>query len=204
MEETKRRRYIIRAVLEGEVDVHEEPVPPIPPGVLYQLSEATVFDGTNLIETGIALYDTDKTFSIAMSFDDAAVKPGQSMLYSCTDTNNQQSGSRLLFNNQYIYQGQGTSRTFNVPFEAEANHKIIILHEAGTFVYSGYRKKNDENPGTFSFNGSDPFQPASVQLTIGGRYSGGNVVDGWHGTVRNFTIYDHVLSQEEIDAYLGD
>ena len=28
MEETKRRRYIIRAVLEGEVDVHEEPVSP--------------------------------------------------------------------------------------------------------------------------------------------------------------------------------
>lgn len=30
MEETKRRRFIIRAVLEGEVDVHEEPVPPGP------------------------------------------------------------------------------------------------------------------------------------------------------------------------------
>lgn len=30
MEETKRRRFIIRAVLEGEVDVSEEPVPPVP------------------------------------------------------------------------------------------------------------------------------------------------------------------------------
>jgi len=30
MEETKRRRFIIRAVLEGEVDVQDEPVPPGP------------------------------------------------------------------------------------------------------------------------------------------------------------------------------
>ena len=34
MEETKRRRYIIRAVLEGEVDVSEEPAPP-QPDIIY-------------------------------------------------------------------------------------------------------------------------------------------------------------------------
>ena len=42
MEETKRRRFIIRAVLEGEVDVQDEPVP----GVLYPLTDG-VYETAN-------------------------------------------------------------------------------------------------------------------------------------------------------------
>lgn len=43
MEETKRRRFIIRAVLEGEVDVSEEPTPPQPSVDIFE-GKSILFD----------------------------------------------------------------------------------------------------------------------------------------------------------------
>ena len=54
MEETKRRRFIIRAVLEGEVDVSEEPVSP------YQFVEFIESSGTQYLDTGLNVTEFDK------------------------------------------------------------------------------------------------------------------------------------------------
>ena len=51
MEETKRRRFIIRAVLEGEVDVSEEPQPVLPEG--YTQLQYVEADGRQWINTGV-------------------------------------------------------------------------------------------------------------------------------------------------------
>lgn len=51
MEETKRRRFIIRAVLEGEVDVQEEPGPILPEG--YTRLQYVEADGNQWIDIGL-------------------------------------------------------------------------------------------------------------------------------------------------------
>jgi len=75
MEETKRRRFIIRAVLEGEVDVQEEPQPVIPALFNWNFTDglvdsvqgitATLGEGATISSAGLSLNGTNSQTMLA-------------------------------------------------------------------------------------------------------------------------------------------
>ena len=204
MEETKRRRFIIRAVLEGEVDVHEEPVPPLPPGVLYQLSAPAVLDGTNFIDTGIQLMTQDRDFSIAYEFING-VLPGDSLLIDCSDQYGPQTGLKVRAANGYIMQVQGRNTVMNMNKNEGSHYKAVLWHEAGTFKYQN-RKREEAESGGWTANITstvDPFAPSDKNLTIGAASYNEAHDQKWKGTIVQFTVYDHVLTSSEIEEFIA-
>lgn len=201
MEETKRRRFIIRAVLEGEVDVQEEPVTP---GVLYQLSASTVLDGTNFIDTGLQLMDQDRDFSIAYEFINGAL-PSDSLLFDCSDQYGNQTGIKVRAANGYLMQVQRSNGNLNMA-KTEGNHyKAVLFHEAGSFTYKNRKRESGEGSGwTATISGTvNPFAPSDKNLTIGAASYNSAHDQKWKGTIVQFTVYDHVLTNEEIEDFIA-
>lgn len=204
MEETKRRRFIIRAVLEGEVDVHEEPVPPLPPGVLYQLSAPVVLDGTNFIDTSIQLMTQDRDFSIAYEFING-VLPGDSLLIDCSDQYGNQTGLKVRVVNSYLMQLQGKNANLNMDKNEDSHYKAVLYHQAGSFTYKNRKRKSTESQGWTATIGStaDPFASSDKNLTIGAASYNEAHDQKWKGTVVQFIVYDHVLTNEEIEEFIA-
>ena len=204
MEETKRRRFIIRAVLEGEVDVHEEPVPPLPPGVLYQLSAPAVLDGTNFIDTGLQLMTQDRDFSIAYEFING-VLPGDSLLFDCSDQYGNQTGLKVRAANGYIMQLQGSNSVMNMVKDEDSHYKAVLYHQAGSFKYQNRKRKSTESGGwTATIAGTvDPFAPSDNNLMIGASSYQDPPAQNWKGTMVQFIVYDHVLTAAEIEDFIA-
>lgn len=201
MEETKRRRFIIRAVLEGEVDVHEEPVPPLPPGVLYQLPGELVLDGTNYVDTGLQFYAADRSYTFAFSFTTGELV-NDMLLFNCTDAFNNNTGLMLrYYNNNHILMGQKKNIVTTVPGTEGITYKMVVHHAADdTHTYVSRVTGNDLRGNNFN---SDGFYPSSNNLVIGGMLVSGQYQHLWKGTIHDFTIYDHDFTAAEITEYLG-
>lgn len=186
---------------EEEPDVPLEPDAPQTDPV-YVLPSATTFDKTGVVDTGYALADKDRDWTIISDISGNAgygvaswglgLKIGQwsrsAWAWYCGFTN----GSGYTVGNDVQI------RTGNAN-----NLKSVLTH-----------KKGEETLTCYYVSDSALASGISSQITyssiVGSSYTvqiGGVQGDGyeslWAGTVNDFKIYNRVLTEEEIKAYLG-
>lgn len=173
-------------------------------GILYQLAEPTTFNGTSdYIDTGVKLLESDIDHSIVFS---AVAGTGNgtdaTILHCMTEIVPYPGYSFARQGNGMLYKLgiPGAEIITSVPHD-NATFKVVITHikDSSTvtmkILYNGEVEtytKNNLNYVTVPQN----FLIGCYQKTDGarGRY--------WNGTINDFRIYNRVLSDEEISAYL--
>ena len=173
------------------------------PEILYQLPSATVFDGTNNIDTGVSLLSTDSDWTIV------------------ADLESQETGSEEwafhTINRNSPWEQFGLARTtakvWRVNFGTTQQHqltslgstchniKIAITHATGNnYVDIKAIDKDGNYSGVYSgqcIYGSSPVFDGNIVI-------GSSMEDKkyWNGVANDFKIYSRVLSDDEISAYL--
>ncbi len=172
----------------GEEPESTEPV--------YQLAEATAFDGSagNTYDTGYALFDgEDKAYSIAFEVTVTSVS-SNGTIWGCNGSNNW----HLRFEKKGGYYNSISycaGSQANITNGAITNLKMVITRNAGEdpTVYvlkSGAVEMAAARKGT-------PYHPNNSDVTI--IFGGTDAV----GTMHDFKVYDRVLTEAEINTYLG-
>ena len=177
--------------------------------ILYQISTPTTFDGTNVIDTKVKLLDEDKDWSIVIDLSIANPMSYQmaSYIYRVFDSepNNvimgltcYSNGARYSFG---LNTGVAIGNTIWVGEKAGNTHKGVLTHTAGTTVaVANYYQTNvagrSETGKDVEINASAyPQYDITVEL--------GAIGDGGAVNVNDFKIYNRVLTDDEISAYLN-
>lgn len=183
----------------GEVEPDE------PAELWYSLPEETVFDGTNSVDTGIALLTNDNDFSMAFSFtgDGTNLNTYGTLLHCMTETS-PYPGISVQCDNatgyaSYWYGGQGVVQSQTKLSEGVKN-KVVLTHEAGSDVMNLYF--SDGTSTTTNKINSYTQVPQNLLL---GSYQTATGAKGryWKGTMHDFALYSGVLSANEISAYFN-
>lgn len=173
--------------------------------ILYSLGTPTTFNGTSdFIDTQIKLMNVDSDFTVIFTATNGSVNSLAPIFHCMTESSGypglacQASGGFYgiggIYNSLSMTECPSTSGTTN---------KIVIRHTLGTLNYivdsatDGTRKAQTVLSNT-AFRSSDKnLLIGCYQTTSGtkGRY--------WNGTVNDFTIYGSVLSDDDVDEYLG-
>lgn len=169
---------------------YEEPESAEP---VYQLAEETTFDGTTSIDTGYALFDTDRDWTICVdvTFNDYGGNvfelpySGHSAQTPAVGLNRYAGGYiRLL-----LY-----GLTNQIPNAASV--KLVITRKAGMvntkYATAHYATENTVTTLTCKANREFIAIP-DVTLKVG----------GFKGTIRDLKIYEQILGETEIADYLG-
>lgn len=172
--------------------------------ILYELPSTTTFDGTNSITTEAMLSDSDKDYSIVTEFsvDSANLGKGKlidaykgSTMVGTTISVGKQSGYnkvKVMCNNKTVssqsaFLGEGSNTVKLVVVRTASDNKVIMNAKV-----NGVRDNGDSGIGLVSAtaNGAHTYV-----VKIG--------TDGFVGIVNELKIYNRVLTDEEIEAYLA-
>lgn len=180
-----------------------EPVGPL----LYSLENRTVVDG-EVIDTGVAPLRAGENMTIL--FDMTVTKNPTSKEESCYYF--------LLFVNSRTYfsvrkPGQWNNQIRTVAFNtsdddnncqimttAAGRKRIVITHEANTNQVTAIGKQNAGTATVKTVIGRDAFSPTTETLKIGAPGTRQGLPPG---TINLAQVYNTILSQEEIDAFLA-
>lgn len=167
--------------------------------LLYSLPEETVFDGTNYIDTGSNLLaDEDKDFTVLIDFTGAAPNTAASAIFH--NLIEQSPWDGISFNiNMGVYRlSIGTNHINTIISQNDVSrHKIVIAHQQGTNIYT-VNADGTEQSKEITLNYIDQ------TLILGGiKKTNGTVDKFWKGTLYDFKIYNRVLTDEEINSFLG-
>ena len=180
-------------------------------GVLYNLESPTVFDGTNFIDTGVCARDTDKNLTIFISYNGKTGVPGQaqvcvmhSMLESngypglSIDTVDRHYRIGTYGNNYYLLDDSNNMIDYA---ECSGEQKVCIRITSGSNIINiKYKiegktasvKTKDITMNANTFNNTILLGAYRDSSDVKGRY--------WSGTINSFTVYDRVLTDEEVNA----
>lgn len=202
-QDTNNIQQIRQFVVERYVycDKYFEDLTPKESNVVYQLPATTVFDGTNYIDTGIKLFDTDKDFSLFLHYKGSEnntsvlnkhvvmhcmyeAMPYDGIVYQIVD------GKYSLNYNQW--------RGLKYQYNDVSEHKLIIVHEAGT-KYASVLYDDGQKTTTFSDEGSN----FEYTLLLGCFQSLAGVKGRfWHGTIYDCKVWNSVLPDAEIEELM--
>ena len=175
----------------------------------YELATATVFDGSSdYIDTDYILTNQDKDFTIALEFEpDSGIAAGATLF----DTSHNGSGA---FNFMLQANGSGNYRgsivTSGVTLFAKSNlttnAKVVFTHAVGesdiNWSYSLDGGSKQTGVITLSNFGSNSNYLSTTQhLIIGARYN--KTERFFKGTIKQFIVYEDVISESAINAFLG-
>lgn len=159
---------------------------------VYRLAEATTFDGTNTVDTGYALCENYKAFTVVVDFT-STTKSGS--VFGCDKNASYGVGVKCQSGYYWsVYWGSDVNKDVN---NASNGVKYVITHEVNSNIAKAYYIYKDAL--------------TTQELTIHERNYNSNmnftntVILGNHftGIINDFKIYESVLSQEEINAYVG-
>ena len=178
---------------------YEEPDEPSTIEPVYQLAEPLTFDGTTeRYNTGFALFEgEDDGCSIVMEFSTGDT-PINSVLFQCTNGSN-------YYLRCYSYAGAGGNFVVNTCLGNYANigcgknvnnYKVVITKGAGSDEHYNVHYVSDGAITTTTATRGTGTYPANLtnKLTFG--------YDAFVGTIHDFKVYDVVLTEEQINAYL--
>lgn len=177
------------------------------PTPVYELPSATVFDGTNYIDSGVKLLATDHDYTICFDVTDSYGTGGSSYWVFDGSHNANMGFSFVMWRSNYW-----TSFTLinasNIVNTASANRmKVVLTHAKGEDSVNVYWVKNNEttkNTNTVTYNGittNQHYISSTQTIIVGAKYDGTNIA---HCTMHDFKIYDSdVLDESVINAYLG-
>lgn len=175
--------------------------------VLYELPQATTFDGTKAtcIDTGVALFDEDKDWSIVVDME--TISGGQFSLYgkifSVNDNNNYPYLTAPVNNNPRVYYF-GSYATFGssvwVGEKTGNTMKCVVTHIAESGVVNVCADMTDvAGKSHDNVTGTTPvatFTALTDNVELGNR-------SGFSFKTNDFKIYSRVLTDDEISAYLA-
>ena len=178
--------------------------------ILYQLSEPTTFNGTSdYIDTGVQLAVEDVDFSIVF---DASAGSGnkynyQSTIFHCMlEDSAFYPGYSFGANwNSDFYKASMGSKIYitDIPVSGATDFKVAITHKAGEndinlkYLYGGNVKTQTSTSGSATLRSTE-----SILLLGAYQSSSGTKGRFWKGTLNDFKVYNHVLTDDEIAAYL--
>lgn len=166
--------------------------------VLYELEEPTTLTGTTAIDTNVALFDKDKTWSMAIGFVPTSLDRTCSLFcLNYDDDNYMKFGT--YYNNKFIKSsakfGGNWGMDVKVPTEVGAETKLVVMYDGTTI--DCYYMENGSVTKTPLKGAANNMVTNNTTLVIGRETS------GFQGTVNAFTIYEGVLNAEEINSFLG-
>ena len=172
----------------------------------YLLDEASSFNGTNYIDTGVQLFDTDKGFTIYLDFKGGSDNALQNALLHCMNESYPWPGINLTVGNSAYkidYMG-GSTETNPLPINNNdtGQHKLFITKTSGTNAINIYV---DGVELTQTLNGTMAFITMTQNLLIGA-YQDSNGTKGrfWKGTVNRCAVWiDKVLNANEMSEVLS-
>lgn len=181
--------------------------------ILYSLSAETTFSGQNseVIDTGLKLFETNRDFSIVLSADgeaSGAMKP----IYACMQTSSpypgielytyDNSGSIILRQALQGMSGSTDNGAYNTAVDASAGYSIkyVLTYDSTAQKFSFFLLYNDTVTKWTVTNNVGTMALDSV-LYLGG-FKGIESMS-WSGVLHDFTVYGKTLSDSEVAAYLG-
>ena len=184
-------------------------------GVLYNLESPTVFDGTNFIDTGVCARDTDKNLTIFISYNGEIVAhenvqhcvmhamlessgyPGLSIDTTLEDQ--YRIGTRN--GNYYLLDDEGNPMKCT---NCSNEQKVCIRITSGSNRINIKYKIEGKNASVKTINGTMSTNTFNNTILLGA-YRDVSDVKGryWKGTINSFTVYDKVLTDEEVNALFG-
>ena len=184
------------------------------PGLIYSLEQPTVFDGTNSIDTGIQLFNENRSFTILLDVVNGAI-PNQNAtmtLVHCMHEQQPYYGICIQnrVNNSYTNEihipgMNGTNKLDinNVTTEG-LRVKFAQVYNADTKNTTVYTLASNNSIKKQSKNYSSiTFSPIQESLLIGSHQDAtGTKGRFWKGTVNQADIYNKALSEDEITAFM--
>lgn len=173
--------------------------------LLYSLPEETVFDGsTTAIDTGIRLLENDEDYTILGNVTNETNQNNNNVpIFGCMEKNSPWWGIKLQINNNTGYiQLAGYGNQINVLSVDATNFKFVVTHKKGeNKAIINIVSSADGINNTYTTGSSTKSIDATLQL-------GANDVDTtpsahWKGTIHEFEVYQGVLTDEEINSFLG-
>lgn len=174
--------------------------------LLYSLPEPKTFNGTSdYIDTGINLFDEPKDFTILADIEIDSSNGVTATVFHCMNESSpypglslQQAGTNTT--GGYMFGGyiQGASRQFaNMPY---TTNKFAVTCSNGCIKQISYMR-DEVVTKTFT----DTTYPEVSNNLLLGCYQNNSGTKGryWKGTISEFKVYDSVLSNDEINAFLN-
>lgn len=179
----------------------EEPSEPTAP--VYKLASATTFDETNYVDTGYVLNDVDKDWSILVDFTPTNAHGGA--VFNASKNGNN-FGVRMYGHGGGINVGAGSKSTpVSLASYDSCNYKMIITHEKDSNILniaSINEKINFSNKQELNVDYSNQHNIGNTATLKLGKnsYADSNY---FKGTIHQFEIHERVLTDEEIDTFIG-
>lgn len=173
-------------------------------GVLYELPEATTFNGTSdYIDTGIKLADENKEFTIKLSV--TAGSPNSTanvtIFHSMHEAAPYYGYGLMGRNGKYMVVGDTKEQTTTIPV-ANSSFKMVMTHMAGT---SGYYLAYMYDGTITTYNVTGTFGIAAQNLLLGAyQETSGTKGRFWNGTINDFVVLNYAALEDEITEYLND
>lgn len=159
---------------------------------VYRLAEATTFDGTNTVDTGYALCENYKAFTVVVDFT-STTKSGS--VFGCDK--NVSYGVGVKCQSGYYWSVYWSANINKDVHNASNGVKYVITHEVNSNIAKAY------------YIYEDALTTQEFTITEGNYNSNMNFTNAvilgndFTGIINDFKIYESVLSQEEINAYVG-
>lgn len=163
---------------------------------VYRLEE-TVFDGTNHIDTGVTLLNTDKNWSICVAFTPTH-KQGRVF-----DTSHNTTGAFYIgLRGGHYWDVYALSNYVDIGDKVNQKYFCVITHTAGTnkieihYLSDGAVVSASKTVLSYADNTN---VITEKPLIIGANYT---KADMFKGTIHAFEAYERVVSTEEISAFM--
>ena len=183
-------------------DVPVEPDEPVDSGetsdILYELAEATAFDGTNSITTDVTLYDEDRDYSVVMDVEFDVANIGKT-IFECWQpstnvgiqigTKYTAATNKLLAFHNANYPGIANLTTSGVQAA-----RIVAIRTANDNTLTISAFVNGTRVETVSNVGTRTYQSHTNTCVISKDFV---------GTINDLKIYNRALTSEEVEAYLA-
>ena len=183
-------------------------------GVLYNLESPTTFDGSNFIDTGVCARDTDKDLTIFISYNGEV--SSSRVAAACVMHAMLESTGYPGFAIDVVYDSYriGTSSDSYwllddagkriSCLECSSEQKVCIRITSGSNAISVKYKIEGKTASIKTIGGTMNTNTFSNTILLGA-YRDTSDVKGryWKGTINSFTVYDRVLTDEEVNALFG-
>ena len=193
---------------EADPDYTEPDVPDTPDepsdltAPVYQLASATTFDGTNAIDTGYKLLDTEKAWTVCVDFEnvrDGTVWDASPNASKGLALSNRGSYFRTLYLAGSLYKDISGGKT-------GVNHKVIVTHAKNEDGIHYYFVVGDAAVETGDIAYTKYLTDTNIINTVTTVKLGCNfdmTDQNFKSTVNRFEIYERVITADEINAFLG-
>ena len=188
-------------VITATAEIHEE-------GLLYKLSAPTVFDGSNTIDTGVAIegnYNSDNTLEFTIVCTTTCTDTGDKYPFSVYST--AQSGVGLyvdLSGKANVYGKWFTqSKNASLSWVSADVLRIVFRKKSGEYPTVSFTKNGDTTNTktlTFTSTANNAVIASADHVIIGCSPSGAGKLKG---TMSDFRVYDRAYSDAELTSYLG-